>query len=58
MRIDANIEITETLRAGWAWRCHACDLTTANLTQQETKVQVDTHLTDPAHLRAARQVTG
>jgi hypothetical protein len=46
-----HIEVIETYAAGWAWRCHLCDLTTASLDKDEAHKQARTHELNEWHRR-------
>jgi hypothetical protein len=38
-----DVEVAETHAAGWAWRCHVCDVTQVNLTEIEAKTRATRH---------------
>lgn len=50
------IEVAETLRAGWAWRCHVCDITHANLQEPDAKERARRHELDSLHVWNVRRL--
>lgn len=45
-----DVEVVETRSAGWAFRCHPCDITTVNLTEAEARTLHNGHVHRAADL--------